>query len=152
MDLKKYDGLCVRIIDLNGDTFDGICRYHTFEHGRCEESLQILGFFFYKSNIKEIESLEGRKGPYGKFLDPYGKIEEMAVQEGFGSILDVLFGDEKEHVYRMLHCLDKYFDPYFGYDFPYRYETIGALCELYDVTDDGYIKEEAGRLLDMWGK
>ena len=50
-DLKKYDGLCVRIIDSNGDAFDGICchnseEYDEHEYGRCEESLQIENFLF----------------------------------------------------------------------------------------------------------
>ena len=82
MNLHDYDDRCVRIIDNNSDIFDGICSYNNAEYdehefGRNEESLQICNFLFYKSDIKEIQSLENNDGPYGKFLAPYGKLEEM---------------------------------------------------------------------------
>ena len=136
--------------------YDGICSYNSadyneHEYGRNEDGLQILNLLFYRSDISEVESLEEHEGPYGKFLDGYGKVEEMAVEDGIDGIVDVLFCDEKEHVHRMLRCLDKYFDPNYGHEFPWRYETIGALHELLNVTKDEYVKVAAERLITIWG-
>ena len=157
MELRDFDGKCVRITDQDGDAYDGICKYvdadeNGLKRGRTEESLQILSYAFFKSDIKNVESLEDHEGPYGRFLDSYGKLEEMAVREGIGSIIDVLFCDEKEHVHRMLHCLDKHFDPLYGYKFDCRQETIGALCALSEITKDEYVKVAADRLITIWGK
>ena len=156
MKLKKYDGRCVRVIDSNGDAFDGICSYNDEEYdehefGRSEESLQIENFLFFESDIKEIQSLEEHKGPYGRFLDPYGKLEELTVEDGIDSIRDMLFSEEKDHVLRLLNCLDKYLDPYYGYTFSCYDETIAALEELREKNKDEKILEEVERLLRMWG-
>ena len=155
MDLRQYDGQCVRITVLNGDIFDGVCTYKSAESsaresGRCEEGLQIIYYVFYKSDIKSIESLENHTGPYGKFRDPYGKFEVMTVESGIDSIIAVLFCDDNEHVMRLLNCLDRYFDPYYGYEFPCHAEAVGALCELLDTTDDEDIKNEAEHLIETW--
>jgi hypothetical protein len=156
MNLHDYDGKCVRIIDKNGDVFDGICSYNNSEYdkhefGCNEESLEICNFVFYKSDIEEIQSLEKHKGPYGKFLDPYGRLEEMIVEDGIDSIIDIFESEENEHIYRLLNCLDKYLDPYYGYGFSCRDETIKALRKLINETNDINIKEEANRLVEMWG-
>ena len=155
MKLKQFDGQCVRIVDFYGNTFEGVCCYNNAEYnepefGRCEECLQIVNFLLYKSDIKEIESLEGHSGPYGKFSAPFGTLEEMNVQDGLNSILDVLDCEDPEHILRMLRCLDYYFDPKNCCDFPCRWEAYGAIMELEDSTDDEIIKREAGRLLDKW--
>ena len=52
MNLREYDGQCVRIIDNRGDAFDGICSYNNEEYsehefGRAEECLQIENLLFY---------------------------------------------------------------------------------------------------------
>ena len=75
MDLKQYDGKCVRIIDAEGNVFDGICRYDYAEYneaewGRNEDCLRIEGFSFFQGDIQSVESLEEHEGPYGRFLDP----------------------------------------------------------------------------------
>ncbi len=155
MNLKQFDGLCVRIIDIHGDIIDGICSYNNadydeHEFGRYEESLEIVSYLFYRSDIQSVESLENHTGPYGKFLDPYGKLEEMAARDGIDSITDFLFCDDNEHVMRMLNCLDRYLDPYFGYDFPCRAETLDALEELCRTSDDNDIIDEAQRLIELW--
>ena len=89
MDLKQYDGKCVRIIDAEGNVFDGICRYDYAEYneaewGRNEDCLRIEGFSFFQGDIQSVESLEEHEGPYGRFLDPYGKLEEMTVEARSG--------------------------------------------------------------------
>ena len=155
MNLSQYDGKCVRVILVDGNIIDGICSYNGSEYnehefGCAEEGIQFPNLLLYKSDIESIESLEEHTGPYGRFLDPYGRLEEMAVEDGIDMILEVLWCEEKEHVMRMLNCLDKYMDPSYGYEFPCRNETIGALMELVDSTDDEDIKEEAQRLIDLW--
>ena len=155
MNLAQYDGQCVRIIDTFDEVFDGICTYNNEEYnehefGCCEESLELINMIFYKSQIKSVESLENHTGPYGKFLDPYGTLEEMTIQDGIDSIKDVMFCEEDVHVIRLLNCLDKYLDPYYGYTFPWREETIDALCELYQTTENEAVRNEAERLIDMW--
>ena len=152
-DLKKYDGLCVRIIDSNGDVFDGICchnseEYDEHEYGRYEESLQIENFLFYECDIKEIQSLEENSGPYGKFLDPYGKLEIMTVEDGIDSIGDVLFSEEDEHVIRLLNCLEEYLDPDSKLTVSDQEAIIEALNKLLDVNSNTAIQEKAWKILN----
>ena len=109
-DLKNYDGKYVRIIDSNGDAFDGIAcyncdEYNEHEYGRCEESLQIANFQFYRSYINSVQSLEEHTGPYGHFPGPYSKIEELTVEDGIESIKDMLDSGDDEQVIRLLRCL-----------------------------------------------
>ena len=156
MDLKQYDGKCIRIIDISGNVFDGICcyndeEYNDHEYGRCEEGLKIENFLFFKSDISQIQSLEDHWGPYGRFIDPYGTLEIMTVEDGFDSINDLLFSEENEHVLRLLNCLDRYLDPSYGYELSCREEVFEALEELIRVNGNEKVQEKAGRLLKMWG-
>ena len=110
MKLSGYDGRCVRILDRFGDTFDGVCTYNGAEYdehefGRAEESLQIESFLFYKSDIESVRVLEDEGGAFGRFRDPYGKLEELTVADGMDAIRDALESDEPEHVRRLLRCL-----------------------------------------------
>ena len=155
MRLKQYDGQCVRIDCVDGNVYDGICSYNNKEYneqeyGRPEECLVMVNFLFFKSDIIAIESLENHTGPYGKFLDPFGKLEEMNVQDGLNSILDFLDCEDPEHILRMLRCLDYYFDPKNHCEFLCRDEAYNALMKLEDVTDDETIKAETRRVLDKW--
>ena len=155
MRLKQYDGQCVRIDCVDGNVYDGICsyndkEYNEQEYGRPEECLVMVNFLFFKSDIIAIESLENHTGPYGKFLDPFGKLEEMNVQDGLNSILDFLDCEDPEHILRMLRCLDYYFDPKNHSEFTCRDEVYNALLKLEDVTDDESIKAETRRVLDKW--
>ena len=155
MRLKQYDGQCVRIDCVDGNVYDGICsyndkEYNEQEYGRPEECLVMVNFLFFNSDIIAIESLENHTGPYGKFLDPFGKLEEMNVQDGLNSILDFLDCEDPEHILRMLRCLDYYFDPQNHCEFPCRDEVYNVLIKLEDVTDDETIKAETRRVLDKW--
>lgn len=156
MELSQYDGKCVRITDPNGDVFDGICSYSNeafceHEYGRNEECLKIVNFLFFSSDIKSVESLERHAGPYGKFLDPYGKLEELTVEDGIDSIRDVLFSEENEHVLRLLNCLDRYLDPYFDHVLACHSEVLDALKELLLVNKDENIQKKTAKLLRLWG-
>ena len=153
VDLKKFDGKCVRIIDSSGDAFDGICshnseEYDEHEYGRCEESLQIENFLFFKRDIKDIQSLEENSGPHGRFLDPYGKLEIMTVEDGIDSIEDVLFSEEDAHVIRLLNCLEEYLNPDRGLTFSDREAIIEALNKLLEVNSNIAIQEKAWKILN----
>ena len=152
--LSKYDGACVRIVLKDGDVFEGFCshnsaEYNEHEYGRAEESLQILSFLIFKSQIRDIESLEGREGPYGMFSEPYGVLEEMTVEDGIDAIAEVLFSEETEHIRRVLRCLEKYFLPGGSYRLDCREALIDVLKELRTVNQDPRIREEAETLLEM---
>ena len=155
MNLKKYDGKCVKITDIVGDVFEGICyyndkEYNMHEFNRNEESLQITYYMFYKSNIEKIESLENHKGPYGKFEKSFSKLEEMIIEDGIDYINDVLFDDENEHIYRLIVYIDKYFDSNFDKDLNFSNEIIKSLKKLLELNNDEKIQKETKRILEKW--
>ena len=118
MKLSDYDGKCVRIVDFEGDVFEGICSYNNeaymeHEYGVHEECLQLANFIFYRSHIKDIESLEGNCGPYGRFTSCYRRLEELNIEDGINSIREVLFSEENEHIFRLLLCIDRHLDTYY---------------------------------------
>lgn len=154
MGLREYDGMCVRIVLNEGDVYEGFCSHNSAEYGehefgRAEESLQILSFLIFKSEIRDVESLEGREGPYGMFSEPYGALEEMTVEEGIDAIAEVLFSEETEHICRVLCCLEKYFLPGGSYRLTCRAPLIDVLKELLTVSQDARIRDGAETLLDM---
>ena len=157
LDLKRFDGKCVRITDTMGNVFEGVCshngeEYDEHEFGRAEEALQLPFFLFFDSDIASVESLEDHTGPWGKFSGPWGTLEEMSAEDGIDGICEILFCEEAEHVLRMLRCLDHFFDPASGRAFPARWETVGALTELLDATEDEAIRRETERLIEKWGR
>ena len=84
LNLRQYDGQCVRVAADDGHVFDGICvhrdrEYCEIEYGRKEECLEIESFIFFPRDIVSVESLEGNSGPYGRFLNPYGDLEMLTV-------------------------------------------------------------------------
>ena len=156
MNLKIYDNTCIRIVDTDGNDFDGICQYYNaayneHEHARDEDRLKIENFIFYSSDIWYIQSLENHTGPYGRFLDPYGKLEEMNIEDGIDGVEDILFSEEDEHVMRMLSCLDKYRDPYFNYNLPYAQDIFVLLHKIKDDdTRAEEIREEAEHMINAY--
>ncbi len=152
-DLRRYDNKCVRIIDSDGDAFDGICHhngaeYDEHEYGRAEEGLQIENFLFFKSDIKEIRILDDNKGPYGRFLDPYGKLEILTVEDGIDSIEEILFSEENEHVIRLLNCLEYYLDPASALSLPDRERVPDVLRKLLEVNSEPDVQKKAWEILD----
>lgn len=151
MKLRMYDGRHVRIVDRRGDAFEGVCsyngpEYNEHEFGRAEDALEIADFLFFRSEIKELTSLEDHAGPFGKYTAPYGKIEELTVEYGADSIREMLFSEEPEQVCRLLCCLGQYRDPLL----PFHDEMMKALRELLTSTADEAVREEALRLLKTW--
>ena len=147
MDLTKYDDRPVRITYKDGELFEGICQYNNAEYcelelGRAEESLEIINFLFYKSDIKKVEIIE-------MFSAPYGKIEEYYLDEGIDCMDDVWYCDNDEHTVRMLNCIEEKIK---AVDFPYRAEITAALKKLTEYTQNEQIKERAKALIEACKK
>ncbi|MBO4326084.1 MAG: hypothetical protein J5950_02290 [Clostridia bacterium] len=158
MRLRKYDGQCVRITDIDGNVFEGICAhnsadYDEHEFGNYEESLQILSFIFYKSGIEKIESLEKVDGPYGCFSEPFGKLEEMIVEDGADSIDDAVIDGEEEHVIRILRCIEKYIDDAEDDKLKDRAGIAEVMRKLAADTEyeDEEIRQKAAKLAELIG-
>lgn len=152
MKLSDFDGKCVRIVDNHGDVFEGICIYNCAEYnelelGHFEEGLQLSCLSLYKSEIREITSLEDRQGPYGKFSAPYGKLEEITVEDGIDLIDEVFLSEEPEHIYRLLLCLKSHIEA--GLHFEQTEELIHLLKDLLQTDLDERTKKEAEKLIEM---
>ena len=127
MDLKQYDGQCVRVTDLAGEVFEAICDYNHEEYcehefGRYEDALQLVNFLFYNSDIQTVKSLEAHNGPYGRFSASFGRIEELNTEEGIDCIYEQLFCEEDEHVSRLLTYLSEYLQTHTP-------DWLGELCD-----------------------
>ncbi len=156
--LSKCDNKIVRIECTNGEIIEGICSYNSneyneHEYGRNEEGIQIVNFLFYKSDIRKIEVIDS-------FSEPYGMLEELIVKEGIDSITDVLFDEEKEHVYRLLEYLNNYFKTHEKNTFHHLNNLIKYLNKLLtynervdtDIQENIKINKKINELLDMLNK
>ena len=146
MDLRRYDGKCVRVTDTAGSVFEGICAWNSrdyceHEFGRREESLQIESFLFFESDIAALKSLERHRGPWGRFSGPWGTLETLTAEDGTDSILDALESEDGEHVTRLIRCLASRED---GTAAP---EIRRALEGLASGHPDGAVREAAASAL-----
>ncbi|MCR4621855.1 MAG: hypothetical protein K5663_07195 [Clostridiales bacterium] len=151
--IRQYDGMCVRIIDRWGGVFDGVCMFNSVdydehEYGRREEALQIENYLFYKRDIKEIISLEEHSGPYGKFLDPYGQLEELSLEDGMCIVEDLLLSEENVHSMRMMNCINAYLAKGRVDKLPPTGDLIKTLDELVRYNKDEEIQREGRRLIE----
>lgn len=108
INLGNFNGKRIRVIDQNGDDYEGIGEYLNkdyceHEFGRREPCLQIANFNFFRSDVKDVISLKNT--PYSA---PFGRIEEMNFKDGVDSIEDELFCEEDDHVFRMLNCIEEH--------------------------------------------
>lgn len=145
MNLKKYDDKLVRITDKFNDVFEGICMYNDkdyteHEFGKNEESLQLPSMLFYKSIIKKVEELD-------KFSGPYGKLEELVVEDGIDMIEEVCYCEEDEHIYRLLLCLEDNLN-----SIDYQKELIKYLKEIVKYNKTEKVITESRKLLDIIDK
>lgn len=155
MELTRYDGLCVRVTDVDGNVFDGNCRYNSAEYdfhefGRDEESLQIESFLFYKSDIAVVQVLEDRGGPWGKFRDRWGTLERMTLEEGLDMVEYALDSEDGEHVLRLLNCLEDA-QGTGEYDLP-RGAVAAALKETARTHGDAAVRARAAALAKRWAE
>ena len=142
MILSKYNNKLVRITDIFGDVFEGICIYNDKEYtyhefGKNEESLQLPSMLFYKSIIKKVEVIDN-------FSSPHGKLEEMVVEDGIDMIEEVFYCEEDEHIYRLLLCLEDHLN-----DIDYSNELVKLLEMLLKYNENEKVKREAKKLFDM---
>lgn len=149
MELRKYDGKCIRLRDVWGEEIEGICSYNCAEYcehefGRCEDALQIESFLFYRGDIESIESLEERDGPYGRFSAAYGRLEELILEEGEYAVEDTLLSEEPEHSLRLMSCIEARLG---------KGESFGYLAMLLRDTarnaESHIVREKAKKLLSV---
>ena len=151
MDLSQFDDKHVRITLADGCVYEGICMYNGEEYNECEwgkdeDGLQFPGMLIGRSEIASVENLEEKEdGPWGKFSEPFGRLEEETLYAWGADLVDeLLFCEDPEHVIRMLRCmkhavlLDK------GRLIPEKEENLDLLRKLCQTTDD----PEAGKLAE----
>ena len=155
MNLSQYDNQCIQIITVGDEIFEGICsydhaEYNEHEYGRYEDSLQIVHFIFYESDIKKIVSLEKNESPYGKFTEAYGYLEKLIVEGDFDFLDEVLdIDEEEEHIYRILLCLEDYYN---HNKLPNYLEIIPLLKRLIKYYENEQIRKKARQLIACWNQ
>ena len=110
MDLKCYDGKCVRITASSGEIYEGIVSHHSreyvlHEYGYDQEALHLVPILFQKNDISNIVSLEDVNGPYGHFSEKYGLLEMKCLLWGTDFIEEVFDSEDDEQILRMLDCM-----------------------------------------------
>ena len=147
MNLADFDGKCVRITDVRGDHFDGICAFNGAEYcehefGVREAALEIMDTLFFAGDIESVEELTDEGGEYGCFRDPYGKLEELVVEDGADAICDALDFDGAHplHAARLLRALADRPEAIDG-------ELAALIRELAENAEDEAIRSEARKLM-----
>lgn len=77
----------------------------------------------------------------------YSDKEMDIVKNGIQDIGAVLFGTDSEAKRRLLFCLDRYLDPYYGYKLPYEREIVTMLEKVIVSPNVLEVKEDALDLL-----
>jgi len=77
----------------------------------------------------------------------YNKEHEAIVKAGIDSIIRVLSGGNTVEKRGLLFCLDKYLDPYFGYNLPYFEDIIFLLQKQLLIEANKDVKEGILQLL-----
>ncbi len=77
----------------------------------------------------------------------YSKNEENIVENGVTAIQTVLMGTDNDAKASLLFCLDKYLDPYYGYNLPYVNEIYDLLETVVISPNTIDIREDALDLL-----
>ena len=158
MDIQQYDNKHVRITIFDGSVYEGIVTYNSasydeHEFGRDEGGLQMPGLLIYADDILSVESLEEREdGPWGKFTEPFGRLEEESLFDpDSGPVLacEILECERAEHVIRMLRCIGYYLDPVKGKSIPGKNSIIEQLRALVKYSDDPEIVDFAERLIPV---
>lgn len=82
----------------------------------------------------------------------YEKRHEQLVESGIEKLSMALYNETEEEKASILFCLDKYLDPYFGYNLFYEADIIILLqCILFEH-NSVEIKEDILDLLELYGK
>lgn len=149
-DLAAWDGQLVRLMDLGGETFEGICEhnspaYNGHEYGREEAGLQIERLLFYESDIARLERLEA-------FSGPYGRLEEATAEAGLDLLEEALDSEKPAHVLRQLRWLEDKLDGAGGRDWPDRDGALAAIRRLRDAAPDESVRGAAAEVLRRLGQ
>ncbi len=144
MKLCKFDGKRVRVTTVWGDVFDGVCShnsadYNEHEFGVAEEGLQLCSLLLYKSQIKRVELLKNG------FPTPFGKLEELAVEDGVDIIEEIFLSEDDDHILRLLRCLEQHVAS--GKPLSEQKEICELTLQLRENTKNFQIREAAERLL-----
>ena len=110
MNLKKFDGKCVRIITVWGEVFEGVVyyddkEYALHEYGHDQEALHLTPIIFYKNDISSVISLEDVNGPFGHYSEKYGLLEKKCLEWGTDMIEEVFDSEDDTQILRMLVCM-----------------------------------------------
>ena len=100
MNLRKYDGKCVRIITVSGEVYEGIVsfddkEYAFHEYGRNQEALHLTPIVFYKDDILSVISLEDVNGLFGHYSEKYGLLEKQCLEWGTDLIEEIAYRNQK---------------------------------------------------------
>ncbi len=77
----------------------------------------------------------------------YSEKEKNIVEKGLIEIQKILMGTDDDAKASLLFCLDKYLDPYYGYNLPYSHEIFDLLEAVVISPNSIDIREEALNLL-----
>ena len=129
MKLSKYNDKRVRIIDIKDDIYEGIVFHNSLEYNQHEfgfdkESLQMGCLIFFKDDIKKINTID-------KYSNKYSKLEEDVFNDGMDLIDEILYGEEEEHVYRLLTYIKDHIDK-----ISYKEELNKLLKEIINYYDN----------------
>ena len=114
MNLKQFDGKCVRIVTDWGEVFEGVASYddreYAFhEYGRDQEALRLTPIIFFKNDIVRVISLEDVSGPFGHYSEKYGLLEKKCLEWGTDMIEEVFESEDDAQILRMLECMKDHF-------------------------------------------
>ncbi|MFW2492031.1 hypothetical protein ACN077_26265 [Clostridium chromiireducens] len=82
----------------------------------------------------------------------YTNDHSSIVKSGINAISKVLKGTDIAEKRSLLFCLDKYLDPYYGYNLPYSDDIFILLQEQLFLTDTKEVKEDILQLLRDYSK
>ncbi|MDF2546765.1 MAG: hypothetical protein K0R93_1663 [Anaerosolibacter sp.] len=82
----------------------------------------------------------------------YTKDQHTIVKDGVNAISEILNGTNTSDKRSLLLCLDKYLDPYYGYNLPYFDDIIFLLQKQLFLNDDTEVKEDILQLLSDYSK
>ena len=111
MDLKEFDGKCVRIITAWGEVFEGTVSYDDreyalHEYGHNQEALHLTPIVFFKNDISSVISLEDVNGPFGHYSEKYGLLEKKCLEWGTDMIEEVFDSEDDIQILRLLTCMN----------------------------------------------
>lgn len=84
------------------------------------------------------------------YIEPYSDKEEKIVCSGMKAINLVIKEGSDDEIMRLLNCLDKYLDPYYGFNLSYADDIFQELHNIIDGSNSLEIKEEAQHLVESY--